>query len=77
MLFDEILASSNLSKESQRECLVRKFGEKGFDYATRGCSGIGILASARKVILIHPSLKGEVSAARVAQVERIFEPAYQ
>ncbi len=73
MLFDETLASGNLPKESQRDRLVRRFGEKGFDYATSGRSGIAILTSARKVILVHPSLRAEMSAARVAQVDRIFE----
>ena len=77
MLFGETLAPGNLSIDSQRECLVRRFGEKGFDYATSGRSGTAILVSARKVVLVHPSRKAEVSAARVAQVDRIFEPQDQ
>jgi 4-hydroxybenzoate polyprenyltransferase len=73
MLFDETLASGNSPKESQRDRLVRRFGEKGFDYATSGRSEIAILTSARRVILVHPSLRAEMSVARVAQVDRIFE----
>ena len=73
MLFDETLASGNVPKESQRDRLVNRFGEKGFDYATSGGSGIAILVSARRVILVHPSLRAERSVARVAQVDRIIE----
>ena len=73
MLFDEILASGNLPDESQRDRLVRKFGEKGFDYATCGRSGLAILLSARKVILVHPSPRAETSVARIAQVDRIID----
>ena len=77
MLFGETLSPGNAPDDSQRECLVRRFGHKGFDYATSGRSGTAALRCARKVVLVHPSRKAEMSAARVAQVDRIFEPRDQ
>jgi 4-hydroxybenzoate polyprenyltransferase len=75
MVFDSILSndgSKTLSSNSQRDRLVRKFGEGGFDYATSGSSGLTIASSARKVILVHPSRSAQVAVPRVAEVDRIF-----
>ena len=77
MLFAETLAPGNAPDDSQRECLVRRFGDKGFDYATSGRAGTAILLSARKVVLVHPSRRAEMCAARVAQVDRIIVPRDQ
>ena len=77
MSFGETLAPDNPHNNPQPESLIRRFGEKGFDYATSGRSGTAVLRSARRVMLVHPSRKAEVSAERVAQVDRIFEPRDQ
>jgi len=76
MLFDGILSndgSKTLSNKLQRDRLVRKFGEGGFDYATSGRSDLAIASSARKVILVQPSRRAELAVPRVAEVERVFE----
>jgi 4-hydroxybenzoate polyprenyltransferase len=75
MLFGDTLARCDLSNGPQSLC--RKFGEKGFDYATSGRSATAVLRCSRKVLLVHPSRKAEWSAARVAQVDRVFDPRDQ
>jgi 4-hydroxybenzoate polyprenyltransferase len=76
MLFDEVMARDGLDNrpdESQRDRLVRRFGEKRFDYATNGRSGMTILPFARKIILVDPSRRAEISVPKLAQVDRILE----
>lgn len=75
-LFDSILASdgtTDLSGESRRDRLVAQFGEKGFDYAGNDRHDAVVWASARKVILVGSNPQVSSGAARVAQVERVFE----
>ena len=75
-LFQSVLASNgnvNLSGRRKRECLVEKFGEKGFDYAGNNWKDLQVWCSSRKAIVV--SSWGVLSrrAARLAEVERVFE----
>jgi 4-hydroxybenzoate polyprenyltransferase len=75
-LFDLVLASdgaTNLRGESKRDRLEAEFGEKGFDYAGDGRPDVVVWASARKAIVVGSNPHVRSSAARVAQVERVFE----
>jgi len=75
-LFDEVLASDgeiNLSGASKRDRLVKEFGEKHFDYAGNGRHDLAVWACARKAILVNPSPRVRSRAAKVAQVECVFE----
>ena len=54
-LFDLVLASDgqvNLSGESKRDLLVRKFGERGFDYVGNDRCDLPVWASARQAIAV-------------------------
>ncbi len=76
MLFDTVVPSDgaeHLSSELQRDRLVLRFGENGFDYATSGRFGMSVVPSARKVILVHPSRRAKAAISKVAQVDRVFE----
>ena len=75
-LFDLVLASdgaTNLRGESKRDRLEAEFGEKGFDYAGDGRPDVVVWASARKAIVVGSNPQVSSAAARVAQVERVFE----
>ena len=75
-LFDLVLASdgaNNLRGESKRDRLVAKFGEKGFDYAGDDRHDVVVWASARRAIVVGANSQVTSSAAKVAQVEKVFE----
>lgn len=75
-LFDRVLASNgnlNLSHRHKRERLVNVFGEKGFDYAGNGRNDLEVWASARKAIIVNSTRSLSRRAARVADIERIFD----
>jgi 4-hydroxybenzoate polyprenyltransferase len=75
-LFDLVFASdgaTNLSGESKRDRLVAEFGEKGFDYAGDERRDVAVWASAGKAIVVSSNPQVSSAAARVAQVERVFE----
>lgn len=75
-LFDLIFASdgiTNLSGEAKRACLVREFGEKGFDYAGNDRRDLAVWSSARKAILVNPTRLVTSRIAGIAQVDRVFE----
>ena len=55
-LFDEVLASdgkTNLRRDSKRLALVRKFGERGFDYAGNSWDDLTVWRSARTAIVVN------------------------
>jgi len=75
-LFDTTLASDglvNLSGERKRERLKAEFGEKGFDYAGDAARDLAVWSIARRAILVNPSESLAAKAARVAEIEKIFE----
>jgi len=75
-LFDEVFGSdgtTNLSGQHKRDCLVKEFGEKEFDYAGDGRKDIPVWSSARKAILVNvpEHLFGPIT--RIVEVERVFQ----
>ena len=78
MPFGETLAPDNLPNNSQpRIAWFEDFARRVLTMPRAVVLGLRSCASARKVVLVHPSRKAEVAAARVAQVDRIFEPRDQ
>jgi 4-hydroxybenzoate polyprenyltransferase len=74
LLFDAVIASdgvANLSGECKRDCLVREFGERGFDYAGNARPDLAVWASARRAVVVNPGRGVEPAARKVAQVERV------
>lgn len=61
-IFDLVLASNgqvNLCGEAKRRCLVARFGERGFDYASGGGRGdAAVWKSARRRIVVKPQPHG-------------------
>jgi len=75
-IFDSVLASdgtNNLSGNLKRDRLVSQFGEKGFDYAGNGRCDLVVWAAARKAIVVDPTRSVEVSVARVAEIDHVFQ----
>ena len=75
-LFDMVLASDgihNLAAERKRARLVAQFGEKGFDYVGNESRDLAVWSSARKAIVVSPSLRLKRTVAKFAQCESAFE----
>ena len=69
-LFTEILASdgkTNLRCENKRRALVRKFGERGFDYAGNSQDDLVVWRSARRAIVVNASASVQRQAAGCAE----------
>ena len=74
-LFDRVLASNgtlNLSHRHKRERLIEVFGEKGFDYAGNARHDLEVWSSARKAIIVNSPQSVSRKAARVAEIEQVF-----
>lgn len=74
-LFGELLcsdAATNLKGSRKRDALVERFGHAGFDYAGNGVEDLHVWRSARRAIVVHPSLRLRAAAARVRNVDRTF-----
>ncbi len=75
-IFDWVFASdgiTNLAGESKRNRLVNVFGDKAFDYAGNDWSDVRVWSSARRAIVVAASPLVRWRAARVAQVDHVFE----
>jgi 4-hydroxybenzoate polyprenyltransferase len=73
-LFDEIIASNgteNMSAETKRSALVKRFGERGFDYVGNGSADENVWRSARKAIVVGGGQRTK-RAQRIAEVDRVF-----
>jgi 4-hydroxybenzoate polyprenyltransferase/phosphoserine phosphatase len=76
-LFDEVIASDgadNLAGEHKRAALVRRFGEKGYDYIGNESADLAVWKSARHAIVVGPPALVD-GASRLAEVERSFAVA--
>jgi len=73
-IFDRVLASNgiNLSGQYKQSRLVTEFGEKRFDYAGNSRRDLAVWSSARKAILVNPTKNLSRTAARVTEIERVF-----
>ena len=75
-IFSRVLATQgavNLSARGKKEWLVREFGEKGFDYAGNARRDLAVWSSARRAILVNAPESLSRRAARVAEIERVFD----
>jgi len=75
-IFDRVLASDgklNFSHRHKRERLVQVFGEKGFDYAGNERDDLEVWSAARKVLIVNCPKSASRRAARVMEVERVFD----
>ena len=73
--FDEILASTdetNLKGRVKAECLVDRFGEKGFDYAGDSTSDHHVWSRSRKAIPVFYSRSALANMEKRYDVERTF-----
>ncbi len=75
-IFDEVLASNadaNLKGDRKQETLVRRYGERGFDYAGDAWADLKVWSGARHAILVRPSARLSRIANQRFNVERVFE----
>lgn len=75
-IFDEVLASDNahnLSGENKARVLLRRFGEKGFDYAGNESRDIHIWRHARSAILVNASPRLKEKVSRIVPVSHTFD----
>ncbi len=76
-LFDGVLASdgkTNLAGHNKAAELVKRFGEKGFDYVGNHSVDLGVWAHARQAIVVNGSAGLKAAAAKVATVAHVIEP---
>lgn len=74
-LFDEVMASdgvTNLSGKHKADALVRRFGEKGFDYIGNAQVDLKVWRRARYAIVANASVRVIDTATNTCQVERVF-----
>jgi len=74
-LFDEILASdgkTNLRRENKRLALVKKFGERGFDYAGNSRDDLLVWPSARMAIVVNASAEVLQEAGKITELGPSF-----
>ena len=76
-IFDFVFASDsliNLSKEKKRDFLVKKFGNKGFDYAGNSNDDIGVWESADKVIAVNTPYSLTKKIKKFSEIHKSFPP---
>jgi len=75
-LFDEVIATSgsvNLSGDRKAGELVRRFGERGFDYAGNAYADLRIWRVARQAILVNPAPGLKAGIRRGATLDQVLE----
>lgn len=75
-VFDEVLASDgtlNLSGAHKAEELVRRFGERGFDYIGNASVDLKVWSRARAALVVESGTRLSTAAATQAPVARRFE----
>ncbi len=75
--FDGVLASdgkTNLAGRHKAAELVKRFGDKGFDYAGNHTVDLGVWAHARRAIVVNAGASLQAAAAKVATVEHVVQP---
>ncbi|WP_174873392.1 UbiA family prenyltransferase [Vogesella oryzae] len=75
-LFDDVMASEgqvNLAGQHKADALVRRYGEKGFDYAGNSSADFAVWEHARKGIVVNASRTVQQDAEECVEVERVFE----
>lgn len=74
-LFDEVMASdgvTNLSGTHKADALVRRFGEKGFDYIGNAHVDLHVWRRARAAIVVNAAGNVIDKATNTCHVERVF-----
>ena len=73
--FDEVMASdgvTNLAGRQKADELVKRFGEKGFDYAGNSSADIEVWKVARHAIVVNASNAVVAKARQYGKVESVF-----
>jgi 4-hydroxybenzoate polyprenyltransferase/phosphoserine phosphatase len=76
-IFDEVLASdgtTNLDGTRKAEALVRRFGERGFDYAANGRVDLAVWPHARQAVVVNAAPAVLAGAQACCTVEKVFPP---
>lgn len=77
-IFDEIMASDqhlNLSGKIKAQCLLEKFGEKGFVYAGNAAVDLKVWSHAAAAIIVNASESLTNQATKLTSVEKIIPTA--
>lgn len=75
-LFDEIIASDgsvNLAGQNKAEALIKRYGEKGFDYAGNAAPDLKVWKYASRAIVVNPEPGLKAKAEAICTVERTFD----
>lgn len=75
-LFDEVHATENgvnLSAERKRDCLVKRFGDRGFDYVGNGQDDIAVWSAARESWVVDAPSGVARAAQGVSHVREVFD----
>ena len=74
-LFAEVLASdgkTNLRGKNKVATLVKRFGDRGFDYAGNSGVDVPVWAQSRQALVVNASPRTEAQARRCGSVGRVF-----
>lgn len=75
--FDEVLASdgiTNLDGSRKADALVRRFGERGFDYMGNAHVDLAVWPHARRAVVVHAPAAVLSGAQACCEVEKVFAP---
>jgi len=76
-LFDGVMASDgqlNLAGSNKAAELVKRFGEKGFDYVGNHSVDLKVWAHARRAIVVNAAASLQDQAARLCTVDHVIKP---
>jgi len=74
-LFDEVLGTeeTNLSSRNKREALVRRYGERGYEYVGNSAADLTVWKTASVIHVVNPE-RGVLAAARkIGPVEMVLQ----
>lgn len=75
--FDEVIASdgtTNLDGRRKADALVRRFGERGFDYAGNASVDLAVWPHARQAVVVNAKPAVLAGAQACCSVEKVFPP---
>ncbi len=74
-IFDEVLATQgkfNLRSKNKCDILVKKFGEKNFDYVGNSCDDLAVWAKANHAYAVNPSHRLLKKIKALGNLEKVF-----
>lgn len=74
-IFDEVIGTeaTNLSSKNKRDALVKRYGERGYEYVGNSAADIPVWKTASAIHVANPELGVLAAARKIGSVETIFD----